>query len=61
MVSVIHPEGLTSASLKEAKKEYIIAILFAPSWEPTNKKFFLLSARAIHNMYHFFIQLSIPG
>jgi hypothetical protein len=29
-VSVIHTWGLTSASLQEAKKEYIMAILFAP-------------------------------
>jgi len=44
-VSVNHAWGLTSASLQEAKKEYIIAILFAPSWEPTNKKFFLPRTR----------------
>jgi hypothetical protein len=25
--------------LQEAKKEYIMAILFAPSWEPANKMF----------------------
>jgi hypothetical protein len=31
--------------LQEAKKEYIMAILFAPSWEPANKKFFLPGAR----------------
>jgi hypothetical protein len=31
--------------LQEAKKEYIIAILFAPSWDPANKKFFLPRAR----------------
>jgi hypothetical protein len=27
--------------LQEAKKEYTMAILFATSWEPSNKKFFL--------------------
>jgi hypothetical protein len=32
--------------LQEAKKECIMAILFAPSWEPANKKFFLPSAGA---------------
>jgi hypothetical protein len=32
--------------LQEAKKEYIMAILFAP-WEPTNKKFFLPSASGL--------------
>jgi hypothetical protein len=36
---------LTSASLQEAKNEYIMAILYSLSWEPENKKFFLPSGQ----------------
>jgi len=36
---------VTLPTLQEAKKENIMAILFTPSWEPANKKFFLPSAR----------------
>jgi len=42
---------LTFASLQEAKKEYIMAILFAPSWEPANKKFFLPSGPMIFDLF----------
>jgi hypothetical protein len=38
--------------LQEAKKEYIIAILFAPSWEPANKKFPHQTRQAAEALVH---------
>jgi hypothetical protein len=40
-----HPSvGIDICLFVGSKKKYIMAILFAPSWEPVNKKFFLASS-----------------
>jgi hypothetical protein len=48
---------LTSASLQEAKKKYIMAILFAPKWEPANKMFSSPAQRSYHVLNGIIIQM----